>query len=111
VGDAPGDPFEIYFLLDAPEGSRGSEGCTILCKEPMKRFSFTWNAPPHLPHVRPQHTIVELRFSEEGDSGSKLCFVHSGWGEGEEWDQAYQYFENAWFSRVIPNLKTALESS
>ena len=57
----PGGAFEMYFL---PEGSpeRGSEGCKVLSYLPFKMFSFSWNAPPNLPEVRPQHTTVVIAF-------------------------------------------------
>lgn len=108
IGNEPGDPFEIYFLMDAPAGSRGSERCTILRKEPLTRFAFSWNAPPHLDHVRNQQTVVEIQFEALSDERSKLTFIHTGWGESKQWDEAYAYFENAWFNVVIPRLQKYL---
>ncbi len=108
IGNAPGDPYEVYFATNLPKGKQGSENCTILATEPMKRFTFTWNAPPTLPNVRNQHTVVELRFKELDDSTTRLTLIHRGWGEGPEWDQAYTYFQRAWFEIVIPRLKKYL---
>ncbi|MBC2607696.1 SRPBCC family protein [Pelagicoccus albus] len=105
IGESPGDPYEIYFNMDVAEGLRGSEGCKILRKEPHRRFAFTWNAPPHLEQVRNQYTVVEIRFSPLDNEKTKMTFVHEGWGEGEQWDQAYSYFERAWFELVIPKLE------
>jgi uncharacterized protein YndB with AHSA1/START domain len=42
----PGEPYEIYFILDNPEGLRGSETCNVLSFVPKEMLSFTWNAPP-----------------------------------------------------------------
>ena len=39
------------------------------------------------------------------NDGTKLTFVHSGWGTGPEWDKAYDYFDNAWRTFVLPLLK------
>jgi uncharacterized protein YndB with AHSA1/START domain len=52
-----GGPYELFFDLDAPEGSRGSEGMKILSFLPMEMFSFDWNAPPQYPSgsSRPAH--------------------------------------------------------
>ena len=49
---ALGGPYELYFDLDAPEGSRGSEGLRILSVLPMELLSFEWSTPPENPNVR-----------------------------------------------------------
>ncbi|MBK1876369.1 SRPBCC family protein [Pelagicoccus mobilis] len=108
IGTEPGDPYEIYFMMDAPPGLRGSERCKILRKEPLKCFTFSWNAPPHLDQVRNQQTVVELRFESLNEDSTRLTLIHTGWGEGEQWDQAYSYFENAWFNIVLPRLEKYL---
>ncbi len=51
-----GGAYEIYFLLDNPEGLRGGEGNKILSYLPNKMLSFTWNAPP-------EHLEILLRNS------------------------------------------------
>lgn len=108
IGSGPDEPYEIYFDMSAAPGSRGAEGCRILRKEPETRFTFTWNAPPHLPEVRHQRTVVEIRLQRVDELSTKLEFIHSGWGIGDQWDQAYHYFENAWFNIVIPRLEKAI---
>ena len=99
-----GGPFEMLFLLDGEPGQRGGEGVTFLAIQPEKMLSFTWNAPPHLPHARSQLTHVVLRFSEVGGDRTRLTLTHDGWGEGGEWDEAFAYFERAWLDAVLPNL-------
>lgn len=47
-----GGAFEIYFLMDQPEGLKGSEGCKIISFLPNEMLSFTWNAPPQFPTIR-----------------------------------------------------------
>jgi uncharacterized protein YndB with AHSA1/START domain len=91
----PDGAFEIYFLMDNPQGMRGSEGCRILRMEPPLRLAFTWNAPPHLPNCRNQRTVVEVRL-EALENGTRLTLVHQGFGIGEEWDACRKYFEKAW---------------
>ena len=62
----PGGAFEIYFLMDNPIGSRGSERCKVLSYLPKKMFSFTWNAPPHFVEVRSSDyftwVVIEFKF-------------------------------------------------
>ena len=95
--------FEILFSPNEPPGRRGAEGLRILAVEPLKRFAFTWNAPETMPSIRSQRTIVEIRFEPVAE-GTRLTFIHSGWGTGADWDQAYDYFDKAWGGFVLPSL-------
>ena len=97
--------YEIFFAPDAPEGERGAEGMRLLAIEPGRMLSFTWNAPPHLSGVRGQRTHVVLWFDDAGEGRTRLALRHDGWGEGEEWDRAFEYFEEAWLEVVLPRLQ------
>jgi hypothetical protein len=69
--------YEVYFSPEAKPGERGGEGMRIVGLEPMRRFAFTWGAPPRIP-VRAQRTIVILEF-EKKDAGRTLVrFTHLG---------------------------------
>lgn len=98
----PGGSYEIIFDVNAPE--QGCTGCTVIAFEPMKRLSFTWNAPPHLRNVRRQFSRVTLEFAPAGTGSTQVRMVHNDWGVGEEWDQAYAYFQQAW-PAVLGNLQ------
>ena len=100
-----GGAYEMYFNPNGGEGERGGEGNTILAIQPHNMFAFTWNAPPHFPNVRKQHTSVVLRFKEIAPGKTRVTLVESGWGEGEEWDQAFAYFNRAWSEIVLPRLQ------
>jgi uncharacterized protein YndB with AHSA1/START domain len=104
----PDGAYEIFFNPDAPPGERGGEGLRILSVQPLKMFSFTWNAPPTLPEVRGQRTHVILRFHQEDDA-VRVTLVHDGWGTGGEWDKAYEYFQAAWSEVVLPRLRYRFE--
>jgi uncharacterized protein YndB with AHSA1/START domain/uncharacterized protein YciI len=104
-----GGAFEIYFSGDAEPGSQGSEGCRIMAIEPNKLLSFSWNAPPQFAAVRKQRTLVVLNFREEAGGKTRVALDHMGWGEGEEWDKVYAYFERAWAS-VLGNLRKRFDS-
>ena len=97
-------PYEMFFLLDGEPGKRGGEGVRFLAIQPERMLSFTWNAPPHLPEARGQWTHVVLRFHEIDGNRTRLTLAHDGWGEGGEWDLAFEYFERAWLEGVLPNL-------
>ncbi len=88
--------YEILFDTDAEPGTRGSEGCMILAIQPQKMLAFTWSAPPHLPEARAQRTVVIIRLQPVSESTTRVTLDRVGWGEGGQWDQAYEYFDKAW---------------
>lgn len=97
--------YEMYFMPDAEEGSRGGEGCKVLAFQENEFLSFTWNAPPHLPNVRNQKTVVIIRLKELSDQKTLVSLTHTGWGNNAEWDDAYNYFVKAWGEIVLPRLQ------
>lgn len=101
-------PFEIFMNPLAEPGQRGADGMRILAFQPERMLAFTWNAPPHLPAARAQRTHVVIRLFP-ADGGTRVTLHHDGWGEGGEWDQAFQYFAKAW-PAVLGNLKKRFES-
>jgi uncharacterized protein YndB with AHSA1/START domain len=91
-----GGSYDIYFMPDAPAGSRGAEDCHVLCFLPMEMLAFTWSAPPQWPDIRKERTSVVLRFENLDDKRVRVKLAHVGFGEGSEWDEVQKYFENAW---------------
>ena len=51
----------------------------------MKRFAFTWNAPPSIAASRGKRTVVVLDFTPAGRGATRLRFTQLGWGEGPDW--------------------------
>jgi uncharacterized protein YndB with AHSA1/START domain len=105
----PEGAFEMYFDLHAPLGEQGSEGCHILAFQSPQMLTFTWNAPTHLPEVRNHRTVVTLRFREPEPGKTTVMLWHSGWGEGDTWDAAFNYFARAWLEVVFPRLQQRFE--
>jgi len=101
--------YEMYFNLDAQPGERGGEGMRILGLEPLRRFAFTWNAPPTIPETRGQRTMVILEFEKKDARRTLVRFTHLGWGEGPSWDETYEYFDHAWNEVVLPRFRYAME--
>lgn len=97
-----GGAFEMYFMADAPEGSRGSEGCTYLALDPPDALAFSWNFPPHLATIRAARTRVDLTLTPCAE-GTALTLRQSGWGSGGEWPAGHAYFSAAW-RRVVDAL-------
>ena len=100
----PDGMYEILFDPDAEPGQRGAEGMRVLALQPFRMLSFTWNAPPSLPEVRDQRTHVQLRFHAIGTNRTKVTLLQDGWGEGGQWDEAFEYFDRAWNRIVLPRL-------
>ena len=101
----PGGSYEMLFDLEAEPGQQGGEGMVVMAVQPERMLAFTWNAPPHLPSVRGQMTHVVVRLFESEGGGTRVTLRHDGWGEGEEWEAAYQYFNRAWRDVVLPRLR------
>ena len=97
--------YEILFFPDAPPGRRGAEGARLLVLEPPTRIAFTWDAPPELPRIRGQRTIVYVDLARVDERRTRLRFTHLGWGTGADWDKAYEYFDRAWNVVVLPRLR------
>ena len=76
----------------------------VLAFQPGRMLAFTWNAPPHLPEVRGHMTHVIVRLSEVDPETTRVSLTHDGWGDGGEWDQAFDYFSRAWAKVVLPRL-------
>jgi hypothetical protein len=67
-------------------------------------LSFTWNAPPSLPEARANRSIVIVRLEPVGEKETIVTLHHVGWGDGGEWDKAFDYFSKAW-PNVLSNLQ------
>lgn len=61
----------------------------ILVLDPPHRLSYTWEA------MEPSPTPVTFELTAEND-GTLLHLIHSGIGEGKEWDHYYTLRNNGW---------------
>lgn len=104
-----GGPYELAMTLDLPVGQRGTEGCRVLSYLPEKMLSFEWNAPPSIPTLRDAnaHTHVVLELTPIGGGVTEVRLTQLGWGEGDDWDKCYAYFDSAW-SNVLASLQTKI---
>ncbi|HEX6887255.1 MAG TPA: SRPBCC domain-containing protein [Candidatus Nanopelagicales bacterium] len=99
-----GGPYEWFFLDEGSPGGRGSEGCVVVGFQAPTMLTFTWNAPPHLAQARAQRTVVLLRLRPvDDDERTRVELTQLGWGDGGEWDEAFDYFDAAW-GRVLARL-------
>ena len=100
----PGGALELWFGLDMPEGSRGTEGCLFHSVVSQKQLVFEWNAPPTIPTIRPLRTLVYLDFKPLPGNKTEITLRNFGYGDGEEWAKNKAYFAAAW-PAVMANLE------
>lgn len=103
-----GGPYEWYFAVESPPGEQGSEDCRVLSYIPMRMLSFEWNAPPSFGELRHIKTYVVLEFDESQPGTVEVTLTHRGWGDSEEWQKVYDYFDSAW-GYVMGQLKSYFE--
>jgi uncharacterized protein YndB with AHSA1/START domain len=76
------------WMVHYPGGKTG--GGTIFSFEPMQSITMRAMAPEQFPEVRRERTTAEFRF-EAIESGTKVTLLQTGWKQGKEWDDAYEY--------------------
>jgi len=104
-----GGAFHIHIDPLAKPGLKGADDMRFMALQPKKMLSFDWNAPPHLPNAREQRTFVVVRLAPVDAKQTKVTLHHTGWGDGDEWDKTYAYFDRAW-GNVLTNLKKRFET-
>lgn len=105
----PGGAFELWFGVDLPEGSRGSEGCRVHSVRPMEQLVFEWNAPPTIPAIRPLRTLVYLDFKALPGDRTEVTLRNYGYGDGDDWAKTKAYFQRAW-ANVMASLEKRFAS-
>ena len=96
VDPRPDGAFDVRMNPYAQAGNRGADGMRVLGVQPQRMITFSWNAPPHLPEARAQRTFVAVRMNPVSATETRVALSHDGWGDGGQWDQAYDYFDKAW---------------
>jgi uncharacterized protein YndB with AHSA1/START domain len=105
-----GGAFELFF--DPADYTHMSTiGYVITAIEPMKRLAFTWKGPDQFAQLMNEPgpaTSVEVTFHKENGS-TRVQIEHSGWGEGDTWNEAWEWHFNVW-EEVLQGLVSGLES-
>ncbi len=76
-------------------------GKVLVC-EPPHRLSYTWEAQ------EPSPTTITFELTGEND-GTRLHLIHTGIGEGEDWDSYYTSVNGGW-SAHLRDLTSWLET-
>jgi uncharacterized protein YndB with AHSA1/START domain len=107
-----GGPFELFLQTEPDErGRRGSEGSKILAFLPQELLAFDWTFPPSIPSLRyaGKKTQVIIRLEDLGAGETRVRLAQLDWGQGEDWDAGYAYFDEGW-EVVLERMKTHLEN-
>lgn len=106
-----GGAFELFFEPTNPN-RQNTRGCKFLEVVPLERLTFEWKGPEdfasfmNLPSPQTQATVTFIPDSD----GTRVQLIHTGWGEGPDWEQARSWHEIAW-SDVLEALKRTLEET
>jgi uncharacterized protein YndB with AHSA1/START domain len=92
----PGGAIRFEWAPDAVEMG------TILVLEPPYRLSYSWGA------LSPGPTTITFELTAENE-GTRLRLIHTGIGEGEDWDSYYTAVSSGW-SVHLNNLAAWLET-
>ena len=92
----PGGLYHLCFAPDAPAGSCGNDAGRILGLQEGHMLAFTWAMPPYMPDIRPHLTSVQILFEPVGASQTRVRLFHTGFGEGEAWNEGRTYFAKTW---------------
>ncbi len=74
----------------------------VLVLEPPHRLSYTWEA------LEPSPTTITFELTAE-NAGTRLRLIHTGIGEGEDWDTYYTSINGGW-NVHLKNLTACLET-
>lgn len=98
VSPQEGGEFEIYF-----DDDDSTKGCKILEIDPCSKLVFEFKGPTkHRPFGFVQNTITFSVVEQDGKANVDIC--HDGFKDGNDWDNAKEYFEENW-DRWVHNLQ------
>jgi len=92
----PGGAIRFEWAPDAVEIGK------ILLFDPPHRLSYTWEA------LSPRPTTITFALTAENE-GTRLHLIHTGIGEGEDWDTYYTSINSGW-NIHLNNLTAWLET-
>lgn len=92
----PGGAISFYW------GPGVFESGQIVALDPPHRLSYTWEA------MEPSPVTITFKLNAEND-GTRLHLIHTGIGEGKDWDHYYNLRNNGW-NVHLTHLTTWLET-
>lgn len=90
-----GGSWEAHFEPDRPRGQRGSDANEIVDYVPGRLLVIRAGAPQRFPTVRAEKTLFVLTLTPVGRHHTLVQASQTGWQEGEEWREAFDYLATA----------------
>ena len=109
VERAVGGAYELFWDEKDME-TNSTRGCRLTELVVNREISFSWKGPKQFAELMGDKTQVFIRLEPQEEGGTLLRFIHTGWGSGEQWDEARQWQADAW-KEAIENLKNMLENT
>lgn len=108
-----GGAYELFWNPDEsrPE-SDSTIGCRVLSLDHPRLLAFTWRGADAVAEVMNAPGITPTRVEVSllpRPTGTRLLLVHSGWGDGDDWQRARAWFDRAW-SGALERLREVLEA-
>lgn len=102
-----GGAYELFFDPSNHE-SMSTKGCKITAIKPGSQLAFQWKGPDQYAHFMntPPQTHVEVNFTPKKQE-TELTIKHTGWKEGDQWQEAKEWHNKAW-QGVVAALKEHL---
>jgi uncharacterized protein YndB with AHSA1/START domain len=105
-----GGKYELFWDLKDRQND-STLGCKILALIENKLLNFEWKGAKQFKHFmnekRPLTNVTVIFYPS--DTGCGITLLHTGWGNTDEWENAYNWFENAW-SNAFSELKNFADS-
>ena len=93
-----GGKYELFWNLDNKEED-STLGCKVLAIKQDKLLCFEWKGASMYAHfmnnVRPL-TNVTIAFTQAEQNKTEINFLHTGWRDTDEWEEARIGFEKIW---------------
>ncbi len=92
-----GGKYELFWEPDTPEDN-STIGCKILAIVKPNYLNFEWKGPKHYKHFMNDAqplTNVTVIFTAKANQ-TMVTLIHTGWRGTSDWEEARQYFINAW---------------
>lgn len=104
--------YELFWDPSNPQDN-STIGCKVTGIELNKFISFDWKGPVKFKSFMNSadpltHVIVFFSVSDFNPNNTNIHFFHTGWRKTQEWQEARNFFENAW-KKAFEELKDRIK--
>ena len=102
-----GGAYELFWVPEEKEFN-STAGCKILAFKMNEFLNFEWKGPKQFHgfmNKRDPLTNVSVFFVRDNEKKTIIHLLHTGWESTKQWDEAYDYFDNAW-TMAVEKLKS-----